>query len=82
MNFCTVRFFRLHVVCVFFLVEDGTGRYIKISIANYFMTYRNELLHRYDSVNSQRVWEAVQKLAVLKAVTEALIVAQPDNDDR
>ena len=46
------------------------------------MTYRNDLLHRYDSVNSQRVWEAVKKLAVLKAVTEALIVAQPDNDDR
>jgi hypothetical protein len=27
-------------------------------------------------------WEAVEKLAVLKAATESLLAAQPDDDDR
>lgn len=44
--------------------------------------FRDVLLHRYDSVNPRRVWEAVEKLAVLKAATESLLAAQPDDDDR
>ena len=43
--------------------------------------FRDVLLHRYDEIQPKRVWEAVQKLPVLKAAVEALRVAQPPDDE-
>ena len=44
--------------------------------------FRDVLLHRYAEISPRRVWEAVQKLPVLRAAVEALLEAMPpENDD-
>jgi uncharacterized protein with HEPN domain len=35
--------------------------------------FRDVLLHRYDEIVPKRVWDAVQKLSVLKAAVESLL---------
>ncbi|MCA9905282.1 MAG: DUF86 domain-containing protein [Anaerolineae bacterium] len=43
--------------------------------------FRDVLLHRYDEINPRRVWQAVQKVPVLRAAVEALLVSLPPNED-
>jgi uncharacterized protein with HEPN domain len=35
--------------------------------------FRDVLLHRYDEINPDRIWLAIQKLPMLKAAVEALL---------
>lgn len=39
--------------------------------------FRDVLLHRYFEINIERVWQAVEKLAVLQAAIEAMLVSLP-----
>ncbi len=46
--------------------------------------FRDVLLHRYAEISSRRVWEAVQKLQMLRTATESLLASLPaeNEDDR
>lgn len=43
--------------------------------------FRDVLLHRYADISPQNVWEAVQKLPVLRAAVEFLLANSPDERD-
>ncbi len=42
--------------------------------------FRDILIHRYNEVSPQLVWEAVQKLPILKAAVEALLDSLRDTE--
>lgn len=43
--------------------------------------FRDVLLHRYNEISPNIVWDAVQKWPVLKAAVEALLTSLPPEED-
>lgn len=43
--------------------------------------FRDILLHRYNEINPEIVWQAVLKLPALRAAIEALLAMQPPDDE-
>ena len=43
--------------------------------------FRDILLHRYNEIEPEIVWQAVLKLPALRAAIEALLAGQPPDDD-
>lgn len=43
--------------------------------------FRDVLLHRYFEIAPERIWEAVQKLPILRTAVEALLASLPPEDE-
>ncbi len=43
--------------------------------------FRDVLVHRYDEILPERVWDAVEKLPALRAAAEAMLTSLPEEDE-
>lgn len=43
--------------------------------------FRDVLIHRYDEILPERVWDAVEKLPILRSATESMLAALPEDDE-